>query len=80
MSEGQGMCPGRSSPGSPAVCTGVEERRKAVPGRKCPVSEKGGVSDHEEPRGGKANPGSPRAKANSSSSSELAAPGQRSGQ
>lgn len=27
-----------------------------MPGRKCPVSEKGGVSDHEEPRGGKAAP------------------------
>ena len=51
-----------------------------MPGRKCPVSEEGGVSNHEEPRGGKANPGSPRAKANSSSSSELAAPGQHSGQ
>ena len=36
-----------------------------MPGRKCPVSEEGGVSNHEEPRGGKANPGSPRAKANS---------------
>ena len=70
---------GEVVPGSPAVYTGVGEGRKAVPGRRYLATEKGGVSDHRRSRGGKANPSCPCAKADSSISSELTPPGQRSG-
>lgn len=49
VSEGQEMCPGRSSPGSPAVCTGVGERRKAVPGRSAQFQRKEALATTRSP-------------------------------
>ena len=67
MSELQGMCPRRSSPDSAGFAQEWEKgRREALATTRSP----------EEARQTQA----ARAKANSSSSSELAAPGQRSGQ
>lgn len=59
VSEGQEMCP-KEKQSRLSGClhrSGRKEEGRAR--RKCPVSEKGGVSDHEEPRGGKASQAAP---------------------